>query len=176
MYLIYLLIALSIKYLEGRFIYEDFIVRKCCSDEYKECCMESLINKKELNCNGISNVNRALIEDCLHRQLFSNEEESLKFMDSSCCNVFQENMFDPDDVCYYSCIDATQKYFLSNAEKWRSIKNCMKKNLPVRCFNKCVNWSGKNGYNKFIYEDHCKWSDKLKSGYVHLGRELESKK
>uniref|UniRef100_A0A0K0ERN9 Domain of unknown function DB domain-containing protein n=1 Tax=Strongyloides stercoralis TaxID=6248 RepID=A0A0K0ERN9_STRER len=157
-----------------RLIYEDLLVKKCCNEQTYECCMESLIYKKSLNCKNISNLYRSGIEDCLHRNMYPYEKYPLKFIDSTCCHVFKENLYDPNDVCYYTCISITQKYYLSTTEKWNKIKNCIKKNPTIKCFNKCINWSSINGYNQFIYDDHCNWSNKLKPGYIHLGKELDS--
>uniref|UniRef100_A0A0N5BCX2 DB domain-containing protein n=1 Tax=Strongyloides papillosus TaxID=174720 RepID=A0A0N5BCX2_STREA len=154
-------------------LYENLIVEKCCTGKTFECCMESLVFKKPLNCTNLSNIHRNSIEDCLHKEMYPIEKNPYKSIDTTCCHVFTGNMYDPDDKCYNTCTSVLQKYYLPNSEKRTTIKNCIMMNPVFSCFNKCVKWSSKNGYNKFDFEDNCNVLDKVKPGYVYIGKEIE---
>uniref|UniRef100_A0A0K0FH06 DB domain-containing protein n=1 Tax=Strongyloides venezuelensis TaxID=75913 RepID=A0A0K0FH06_STRVS len=173
MYFSLILLVLLLTNCECRMLYENIIVEKCCNGETFECCMESLTFKKPLNCMNISNTRRAIIEDCLHIEMYPYEKNPYKSIDKTCCHVFTGNMYDPDDICYNTCTTVLQKYFLPNSEKRTKIKSCIVKNPVFNCFNKCVKWSSKNGYDRFDFEDNCNVLDKVKPGYVYVGKEID---
>uniref|UniRef100_A0A915Q4M5 GCS light chain n=1 Tax=Setaria digitata TaxID=48799 RepID=A0A915Q4M5_9BILA len=143
------------------------VASRCCSKEYVECCEESIDFVKPLRCYGMELGTRINVTLCIQKAMYGEDQSMLNLTDTVCCDVFADDDNDEKRHCLTECITAMQIPTLKNDQKLKRIKECRRKNLLYKCFNRCLRWLHNNTEDEaLIFDRDCSIKLKMLPGKV----------
>ncbi|KAL3994914.1 hypothetical protein ACH3XW_23680 [Acanthocheilonema viteae] len=150
------------------------VVARCCSEEYAECCTESVDFSKPLRCDGMKLGTRIDVTLCIQKALHGEHQPMLNLTDTVCCDVFADDDNDEKEHCLTECITVMQIPALRNDKKLKRIKECRRINPLYKCFNRCLQWlHSRNETETLDFEQDCSIKLKMLPGKVYIGPEIK---
>ncbi|KJH52308.1 Her-1 [Dictyocaulus viviparus] len=148
------------------------IANNCCPEEASKCCASSIQHRQPLNCS-LTFENLISASNCIQKSLFGVKSLRIsRIEDVECCNVFTE--IKPGTDCVPSCVNTLRTPSIRSVEKLKSINSCRPNNRYFTCFRQCQAFlrSRRNANEKFPYLAVCDLVDRLETGVLYIGPEL----
>ncbi|CAG9534879.1 unnamed protein product [Cercopithifilaria johnstoni] len=150
------------------------VVAQCCSEEYAECCAESVDFAKPFRCDSMELIEMINVTSCIQKLMHEEDQPMLNLTDIVCCDVFADDDNDEKEHCLKECITVMQIPALRNDKKLKRIEECRGINPLYKCFNRCLEWlHDRNETEALDFEQDCSIKLKMLPGKVYIGPEIK---